>query len=118
MDTRWDAAWQAANPEIVELIRARADVGDRDAPARMGARRQLEARMAHDTWTRLPSVTLPVLVAAGRYDAVAPLANAEALASQLGNARLAVFDGGHAFFLQDRAAWPAIEEFLLSDSPA
>jgi hypothetical protein len=44
MDTRWDASWQAANPDIVELIRARGDVGGQSEEAAMGVRRQLEAR--------------------------------------------------------------------------
>jgi 3-oxoadipate enol-lactonase len=113
MDTRWDAAWQAANPAIVDLIRARGEVGDRDAASAAGARRQLAARALHDTFDRLPALRVPTLVGAGRYDAIAPLTNAEALATRIPSASLRVFDGGHAFFVQDRDAWPAIIDFLL-----
>jgi 3-oxoadipate enol-lactonase len=112
MDTRWDAEWQAANPAIVELIRARASVGDGDAASIEGGRRQLAARAGHDTFARLPALRMPTLVCAGRYDAIAPLANAEALAGRIPGAALRVFDGGHAFFMQDRDAWPAIIDFL------
>jgi 3-oxoadipate enol-lactonase len=78
----------------------------------VGLRRQLEARRTHDTFDRLAGITAATLVAAGRYDGIAPLANSEALASRIPGARLAVFDGGHAFFVQDPAAWPAIASFL------
>jgi 3-oxoadipate enol-lactonase len=77
-----------------------------------GLVRQLEARRLHDTWDRLPTLDVPTLVAAGRYDGIAPLANAEALAGRIPDARLDVFEGGHAFFLDDRRAWPAIMDFL------
>jgi 3-oxoadipate enol-lactonase len=83
-----------------------------DAPPAPGFVRQLEARRHHDAWDRLPSISAPTLVAAGRYDGIAPLANSEALASRIPHAELAAFDGGHAFFVQDPAAWPAILGFL------
>ena len=118
MDSRWDAAWQAANPAIVELIRARGDMRGRDVATMTGARLQLEARAAHDTFARLPTLTMPTLVCAGRYDAIAPLANAEALVAQIPHATLQVFEGGHAFFMQDRSGWPAIIEFLSRDQPS
>jgi 3-oxoadipate enol-lactonase len=118
MDSRWDAPWQAANPGIVELMRARGAARAGDAEATAGARRQLEARAAHDTYARLPQLTMPTLVCAGRFDAIAPLANAEALAARIPRATLQVCDGGHAFFLQDRRAWPAIVEFLAGDQPS
>jgi 3-oxoadipate enol-lactonase len=112
MDSRWDVSWQAANPAIVDLMRARTAVGARDAETTAGARRQLEARAAHDTYARLRQLTMPALVCAGRFDGIAPLANAEALAEQIPGATLQVFEGGHAFLFQDRAAWPAIQRFL------
>jgi 3-oxoadipate enol-lactonase len=118
MDTRWDPDWQAANPGIVDLMRSRAAVGARDAEATAGARRQLEARAAHDTYARLGQLDMPVLVCAGRFDAIAPLANAEALAAQIPDATLQVFDGGHAFLFQDRGAWPAIVAFLAGRQPS
>jgi 3-oxoadipate enol-lactonase len=112
LDTRWDEAWQAANREIVTLLRARGTANADDPDAAKGAHRQLEARARHDTYGRLPRLSMPVLVCAGRYDGVAPLANSEALAGQIPGATLAVFDGGHAFLFQDPRAWPAVVAFL------
>lgn len=81
-----------------------------------GVVKQLEARRHHDTWDRLPSLRVPTLVAGGRFDGIAPLANLEALAGRIPGAELQLFDGGHAFFLDDRAAWPAMLAFLTTDA--
>lgn len=80
-----------------------------------GERRQLEARRRHDTFARLGRVTAATLVAAGRYDELAPLANSRALAAAIANARLEIFEGGHAFLDQDARAWPALAAFLSGD---
>ncbi len=77
-----------------------------------GARLQLEARRHHDTYARLGQIAAPTLVAAGRYDGIAPLSNSEALAREIPAATLQVFEGGHLFMLQDKSAFPAIIEFL------
>jgi 3-oxoadipate enol-lactonase len=111
-DTSFNAEWQAAHPQIVELYRSRTQHGADDPHKAMGARRQLAARARHDTYDRLPSLTMPTLVCAGRRDAIAPLANSEAIAAQIPGAELAVFDGGHLFLMQDRTAWPRITAFL------
>lgn len=118
-DTRRDAAWRADHPDqlerLLEQARAAAEVGAGEPGREDGARRQLEARRHHDTWDRLPLVAAPTLVCAGRFDGIAPVANSEALAARIPGARLQVFDGGHLFLVQDRAAWPAIVTFLLDD---
>lgn len=75
---------------------------------------QLLARRDHDCFDRLPAMTMPVLIAAGRHDGIAPPANQEAMAAQLPDARIEWFDGGHAFFVEDRTAYPAMERFLTS----
>ena len=80
----------------------------------MGARRQLEARAAHDTWDRLPDIACPVLIAAGRYDGIALPATQERMAARIPGATLRFFDGGHLFMIQDRTAYPAMVEFLLA----
>jgi 3-oxoadipate enol-lactonase len=59
---------------------------------------------------------MPSLLCAGRFDGIAPLANMEALAAALPQATLQVFEGGHLFLRQDRAAWPAILQWL-TDAP-
>jgi 3-oxoadipate enol-lactonase len=104
----------STNRELRErLIRSILRGGESEDPAAApGLHKQLEARRHHDTWERLPSLRVPTLVAAGRHDGIAPLANAEALASRIPGARLRVFEGGHVFMLEDRAAWPAMIAFL------
>jgi 3-oxoadipate enol-lactonase len=54
-------------------------------------------------------------VCSGRYDGIAPPANGEFLAQKIPGARLQLFDGGHIFFLQDPAAFPAMFAFLRGD---
>ena len=101
--------------ELYELPVAErvAHVGELDDERLMAAQaRQLEARRHHDTWERLGAIEAATLVAAGRHDALAPLENARALAAAIPGARLEVFEGGHAFLLQDRRAWPAVAAFL------
>jgi 3-oxoadipate enol-lactonase len=96
-----------------ELVRFLTLASESEDPAvAPGLRKQLEARRHHDTWDRLSSLHVPTLVAAGRHDGIAPLANAEALASRIPGARLRVFEGGHVFMLEDPAAWPAMIAFL------
>jgi pimeloyl-ACP methyl ester carboxylesterase len=95
------------------LVRILTAAGEAEDPSALpGLRRQLEARRLHDAWERLPSLRVPTLVAAGRYDGIAPLANAEALASRIPAATLRVFEGAHVFMLEDREAWPAMIAFL------
>ncbi len=119
MDTRNDMSVSPAvfAPRYLELAkragRARTLMVD-DPLGPMGARRQLEARAAHDTWEALPAVTCPTLVCGGIYDAQASPDNVRALSNRLPNATLAMFDGGHAFLFQDDNAWPTIASFLRS----
>jgi 3-oxoadipate enol-lactonase len=82
----------------------------------MGARRQLEARANHNTWDDLATVTTPTLVCGGVFDAQAVPKNVRALANQIPKAELQMFDGGHAFLLQDPTAWTKIASFLKQPS--
>jgi 3-oxoadipate enol-lactonase len=112
LDTRWDADWRAANPDMAAFLSARS----RQPPA-PGARLQLEARSHHDTATRLSEIACPTLVCGGRYDGIAPPVNSEYLAAHIPGARLEMFDGGHLFFLQDPSAMRAIIDFLSDNDP-
>jgi len=114
LDTRFTDAWLADHPHDRAMVEARADrsVAPKAAMARQGELEQLAARRHHDVWDRLPRVTCPTLVAAGRYDGIAPPANSEAIASQIPGAELRLYEGGHLFFLQDRQAFPDILGFL------
>jgi 3-oxoadipate enol-lactonase len=113
-DTRRDAAWAAAQPDLyAQILTLGADDPYADEPGHaMGAHRQLEARSAHDTWGRLPDIACPVMVAAGRYDGIAVPDTQQRMAARIPGARLRFFEGGHLFMIQDRAAVPAMTEFL------
>lgn len=116
-DTRCDEAWQAEHPDEVAAVLAyrqqSEELSRADPAAAAGARRQLEARSGHDCGDRLHGIACPTLVCAGRYDGIAPLANSEALAARIPGAELEVYEGGHLFLIQDRAAWPRITDFLV-----
>ena len=113
-DTRHDAAWAKANPQHYEkaLTLGAADPYTDEPDHAMGLRRQLEARAAHDTWDRLPRIACPTLIAAGKFDGIALPATQEKMAARIPDATLRFFEGGHIFMLQDRAALPAMIEFL------
>ncbi|MDA0240059.1 MAG: alpha/beta fold hydrolase [Proteobacteria bacterium] len=117
-DKRLDAAWQAANPDEVEKMIAeqiaQQSLGADEPGRAVGARRQLEARAGHDTWDRLPQLSMPVLVCGGKYDGQAEPAVVEALAGRIPGAQLKWFEGGHGFQAQDPMAYVAIAEFLNS----
>lgn len=117
LDSRFDAEWLAEHPSDRALAEA---MGERRSSTKTddqhrGEREQLDARRRHDVWDRLPRITCPTIVAGGRFDAIAPPANSEAIASQLPHAELRIYEGGHAFFAQDRRALPEILEFLELD---
>ncbi len=101
---------------MVALIAERMPPGA-EQPAE-GLTNQLAARAQHDTTARLGQIACPTLVCGGRFDGIAPPANSDFLAKEIPDAQLALFDGGHAFFLQDSAAWPAIMEFLAGAAAA
>ena len=115
LDTRFSREWLAdapAGPGARRDAARRATGAPKSAEERRGELAQLDARRRHDVWDRLPRVTCPTLVAGGRYDGIAPPANSEAIASRIPGAELRLYEGGHLFFLQDRAAFPDILDFL------
>lgn len=114
MDTRFTPEWLAEHPAdrmfVEAMTSGSADAADPEVER--GQVEQLTARRGHDVWDRLPSITCPTFVAAGRYDGIAPPENSEAIASRIPDATLRVYDGGHAFFAQDPAALPEVIGFL------
>lgn len=113
-DTRFEPEWLAEHPLDAAIVRTqneRASAPKSDEQRR-GERLQLEARIGHDVSGRLGAVRCPVLVAAGRYDGIAPLENSRAIAERLGDAVLAVYEGGHMFSVQDRNALREVSAFL------
>jgi len=119
-DLRRTPQWQRDHPDdvkrLLEIAAQAARVGAGEVDRERGAVLQLEARRHHDTWSRLPQLAMPVLLCAGRYDGIAPLANMEAMARQIPNATLKVYEGGHLFLIQDRSAYPDIIEWLAADA--
>ena len=118
-DTRRDPPWQAANPgqfqALIDLTLTGLQVGANEPGRRTGARRQLEARIGHDTYDRLPALKMPVYLCGGRYDGIALPSNLRAMQKQIPGARLELFEGGHLFFLQDPRAFKRIITFLQGD---
>lgn len=114
LDTRFTPEWLAAHDGdrfLAELMAARADATKSPEQVR-GEALQLEARRGHDVWDRLGRIDCPTLVACGCYDGIAPLANGEAIAGRIPGAELRTYEGGHAFFAQDRSAFEDVVTFL------
>lgn len=114
LDTRFTPEWLATHDGdrfIADIMASRAAVEKTDE-VRRGEAAQLEARRHHDVWDRLHLIDCPTLVAAGRYDGIAPLPNSEGIADRIRSSELRIYEGGHAFFGQDPQAFPDIIEFL------
>jgi pimeloyl-ACP methyl ester carboxylesterase len=114
LDTRFTDEWLAQHPSdagLVEMME-QGHLIEKSAQVLHGEWEQLMARRGHDVWDRLPLISCPTLVAAGRFDGIAPLANSEALTERIPGADLRVYDGGHAFFVQDRRAFPDVLDHL------
>lgn len=121
-DSRYDAEADEPIPGLggyVRMARAQTEAqikrGD-SSETLAGAQRQLEARRHHDVEGSLGSITSPTLVCAGRFDEIAPLDNSYALHAGIGGSTLEIFEGGHAFMLQDRSAAQAVKVFLQNDA--
>ena len=54
----------------------------------------------------------PTLVASGRFDGIAPVANGEAITARVPGAEQRIYEGGHLFIAQDPAAYPDVMGFL------
>lgn len=114
LDTRFTPEWLGAHPAdraLVEMVAERASAPKTEEQLR-GEAEQLEARRQHDVGDRLSAVRCPTLVACGRFDGIAPVSNAEAIAAGIASAKLRVYEGGHAFFAQDPSALPEVWDFL------
>jgi len=115
VDRRWDEDWFETHPSDSEVAARFAPAGEPDTAGALARRAQMEARARHDVWERLGSITCPTLVASGRYDGIAPVENGEATASRIRGAQFRVYDGGHAFLLQDPRALGDLVSFLLEE---
>jgi 3-oxoadipate enol-lactonase len=117
LDTRYDKAWQTDHPRqfkvMIDQSVSRWKLIEDDSLRVMGLQRQLEARRDHDTYDRLPSLQMLVFICGGKYDAISPPENLQALQDQIPNSQLEFFEGGHGFLLQDKRAYQSIINFLL-----
>jgi 3-oxoadipate enol-lactonase len=116
LDTRFTPEWLETHPSdraLADFIVQR-ESSARTADEGRGSAEQLDARRKHDVFDRLPRISSPTLVACGRYDGIAPPANSEAIAARVPGADLRMYDGGHAFFVQDPSALPDVIGFLSS----
>ncbi len=111
-DLRRDAAWREANDERWQKLLQMTLDAQRPDRDEAGAARQLAARAGHNTWQRLPQLDLPVLIMGGRYDGIAPVSNQEALAAQVPQAEMRLYEGGHLFLAQDKTAYPELLTWL------
>jgi pimeloyl-ACP methyl ester carboxylesterase len=114
LDTRFTPEFLAADARshaIAQVLAGRIAAA-RTPEQRHGESAQFRARRGHDVWDRLPRIACPTLVACGRTDGIAPVANSEAIVARIPDAELRTYDGGHVFFLQDRRAIPEILDFL------
>jgi pimeloyl-ACP methyl ester carboxylesterase len=117
LDTRFTDEWLAEHPAdrgLAEMLAARRDATKTPDQER-GETEQLRARSMHDVCDRLAEIDCPTLVAAGRYDGIAPPENAEFMAAHVPGAELRLYEGGHAFFAQDERALPDVMTFLASN---
>jgi 3-oxoadipate enol-lactonase len=117
-NTTYDDAWAKAHPELYAafLAMAASDPYADEPGHAIGARRQLEARMGHNTWDRLDHIACPVLIAAGRFDGIAVPETQHRMAGKIPGSTLAFFEGGHGFMFEDPNALPAMAAFL-ADTP-
>ena len=114
IDIRFTPAWLADHPRdqaLVDFMATRLSA-PKSAEVLTGEAAQLDARRQHDVGDRLEVITCPTLVASGRYDGIAPPGNGQAIAERVPAAELRLYEGGHAFFVQDPAALPEITAFL------
>ena len=114
LDTRFTPEWLDGHPADRAFADGMAAGASRPKTddQRRGEVAQLEARSHHDVIDRLPRITAPTLVASGRYDGIAPVANGEIIAAAIPGAELRVYEGGHVFTIQDPRAMPEIIGFL------
>lgn len=114
-DLRHTDSWINDNPEAWQKRLALTMAGQQGLGNEAGARAQLEARRWHDTYERLGTLSLPVLLAGGRYDGIAPVSNMQALQDAIVDSELKLFSGGHMFLIQDRESYPYIIQWLKSN---
>lgn len=118
MNLQHTEAWQKENPkqakQIFEMHWQSADATFNNPVKHAAMKEQLKARADHDIFDQLEQLKMPVLIACGTYDGLAPPENSRNMASRIENAEVIEFNGGHMFMKEDRKAWPTMLNFLTS----
>jgi 3-oxoadipate enol-lactonase len=114
LDGRFTPEYLAEHDDARALvdIGANARQTDPSEEVHRGELAQLDARSRLDVLDGLGRISCPTIVAAGRYDHIAPPENSERIAALIPHADLRCYEGGHVFFLQDPRAIPDVMEFL------
>ena len=114
VDTRFTPDFLAEHPDQQGLVdyMVAGQLAEKSDERRRGEALQLQARSHHDVCDRLDRITAPTLVASGRFDGIAPPVNGAYIAEHVPNAEQRIYEGGHAFFVQDPSALPDIKDFL------
>lgn len=111
-DTRYNQAWQAKHPQETAqmLANAAADASPflKQPSGIAGITRQIEARSHHNTYDRLPAISVPTLICGGKHDGQAKPEAVRNLHRQIPGAELHFFEGGHGFLNQDPNAYKLI----------
>ena len=115
-DLRHTDQWISENPQAwekrVHISMAMQKRGT-DELTKIGAEKQLQARRGHDTFAQLSKIDVPVLLAGGEFDGIAPKANMQAMHEQIPGSELIFYQGGHMFLIQDKKAYTDICGWLL-----
>ncbi|HEX9697543.1 MAG TPA: alpha/beta fold hydrolase [Actinomycetota bacterium] len=91
-------------PEMVQMFE---DMGKQMVAPMEPFFSQIEAAMSHDVREPLASLRVPTLIMAGRRDTFVPPELSEELQKLIPGSTLKVYEGGHAFMLEDAAAFNA-----------
>lgn len=117
-----DAGREAAKATMARIEAAVKDgsIPDDFAVSKQTTERQDRARTTlwagnDDNYNALKTITVPVLVTAGKDDIIDPPENARIIAGQIPFAWTAYFTGGHAFLFQSHARFSAAVDMFLDD---
>lgn len=91
-------------PEMVQMFE---DMGKQMVAPMEPFFAQIAAAMGHNVREPLKSLSIPTLIMAGRRDTFVPPELSEELHALIPGSTLKVYEGGHAFMLEDAAAFNA-----------
>ena len=117
-DTRQDAAWVDAHPEIVERFEQQSIAFKKELQSNPALQRgyanQVNAVLKHDTFDRLAEIKARTLVFGGIHDGSNPPEVISKMVGRIPNARLEMVEHGHGSWYFDPMVWQMIIDFLKS----